>query len=143
MISGAEVPQPAPKFHNEINATSGRRGIMSRNIRKHARLGVLIGGTIFSMSSVPLCGQATNGIISGAVTDPSGAVLAGATVEVRNTDTGVARTVVTNEQGRYRVPELIVGQYDVQASRTGSQTSVQRDPTDRAQRTRRRSLPAG
>ena len=99
---------------------------MLKNIRTRSLLRILLGWTLFSIAAVCLYGQATNGIISGAVTDPSGAVLAGATVEVRNTDTGVARTVVTNEQGRYRVPELIVGQYDVQASRMGFQTSVQK-----------------
>jgi hypothetical protein len=34
-------------------------------------------------------GQATNGVISGTVTDPSGAALPGATVQVKNVSTGV------------------------------------------------------
>jgi hypothetical protein len=43
-----------------------------------------------------LWGQAVNGTISGTVTDPSGAAIAGATVEVKNTATQVIRTVSTN-----------------------------------------------
>ncbi|MGA2882601.1 MAG: carboxypeptidase-like regulatory domain-containing protein [Bryobacteraceae bacterium] len=59
-----------------------------------------------------LWGQAVNGTISGTVTDPSGAAIAGAMVEVRNTATQVVRTVTTNAQGRYTVPELFVGNYE-------------------------------
>ena len=69
--------------------------------------------------------QAVNGVISGEVTDPTGSAVAGANVEIKNTATQVVRSVVTNAQGRYRVPELIVGTYDVRVSMQGFQTSVQ------------------
>ena len=69
--------------------------------------------------------QATNGVISGTVTDPSGAALPGATVQVKNVSTGVIRTVTTNEVGRYRVPDLLVGQYEVQAAQPGFRTVVE------------------
>jgi hypothetical protein len=77
------------------------------------------------LGATALWGQAVNGTISGTVTDPSGAAIAGATVEVKNTATQVVRTVTTNAQGRYTVPELIVGAYDVKVSMTGFQNSVQ------------------
>ncbi len=70
-------------------------------------------------------GQAVNGTISGTVVDPSGAAVAGATVEVKNTATQVVRTVTTNAQGRYSVPELIIGAYDVRISRMGFQSALQ------------------
>jgi hypothetical protein len=69
-------------------------------------------------------GQAVSGLITGTVTDPSGAVLPGATIQVRNVETGVTRTVVSNEQGRYTVPDLIVGTYEIQATMSGFQTLV-------------------
>lgn len=72
-----------------------------------------------------LLAQAVNGTISGTVTDSSGAAIVGAQVEVRNLATQVTRTVVTNTQGRYRVPELIVGNYEVRVSLQGFQSSVQ------------------
>ncbi len=72
-----------------------------------------------------LLGQAVNGTISGTVTDPSGAAIAGAKVEIINTATQVARSMTTNAQGRYSAPELIVGSYDVRASAAGFQNSVQ------------------
>lgn len=77
------------------------------------------------LGSTALFGQAVNGTISGTVTDPSGAAIAGATVTVTNTATQVARTVTTNNDGRYSVPELIVGSYDVRVSAPGFQNSVQ------------------
>src|SRR2546422_2594421 len=70
--------------------------------------------------------QATNGIISGTVTDASGAAVPGVTIQVKNVNTGVTRTVLTNEQGRYRVPDLLVGAYEVQGALPGFQTVVQR-----------------
>ena len=48
------------------------------------------------------------------MTDASGAAVPGVTIQVKNVNTGVTRTVFTNEQGRYRVPDLLVGEYEVQ-----------------------------
>jgi len=81
----------------------------------------------FVLLPTELNAQATNGVISGTVTDPSGAAVPGATVQVKNVSTGVIRTVTTNELGRYRVPDLLVGQYEVQASQGGFRTVVDID----------------
>src|SRR6476660_8511368 len=62
---------------------------------------------------------ATNGSIEGTVVDSSGAVLPGVTVTVTNTDTGTARTVVTNDKGLYRAPLLPLGSYRVVAELQG------------------------
>jgi len=66
--------------------------------------------------------QTVTSTIAGTVTDPSGAAIAGAKVAVKNVGTGVAENRVTDRQGRYRVDELIVGDYTVQASQTGFET---------------------
>lgn len=64
--------------------------------------------------------QAQNaGIIEGAVTDESGAVLPGATVTLKNTETGFERTSVTNAEGRYRFPALQPGDYTVRIDLSG------------------------
>ena len=68
--------------------------------------------------------QAVTGNISGTVTDASGAVIVGAQVVVTNTGTGVALTTTSNDQGRYNVPDLTVGTYQVQATKSGFQTVV-------------------
>src|SRR5919202_6534653 len=63
--------------------------------------------------------QAMNGSIEGTVRDNSGAVLPGVTVTVTNTDTGVQRVVMTNEEGVYRAPLLPLGTYTVSAELQG------------------------
>ena len=73
--------------------------------------------------------QAVAGNISGTVTDASGAVIAGAQVVVTNTGTGVALTTTSNDQGRYNAPDLTVGTYQVQATKSGFQTVVQANIT--------------
>jgi hypothetical protein len=68
--------------------------------------------------------QVITATISGTVSEASQAVVPGATVEVKNIDTGLVRTGVTDGQGRYRVPNLPVGPYAVQVSLTGFRTEL-------------------
>ena len=51
-------------------------------------------------------GQTFRGTILGSVNDVSGAAVPGATVTVRNTETGLVRTTETQADGSYSVPEL-------------------------------------
>jgi hypothetical protein len=51
--------------------------------------------------------------VGGRVTDPSGAVVVGASVRVRQIATNVTKTVATDRDGRFRFPYLPVGQYEV------------------------------
>jgi hypothetical protein len=53
------------------------------------------------------------GTISGRVTDPQGAVVPGANVAARQTETNLTRETVTDEEGRFRFPYLRVGQYEI------------------------------
>jgi hypothetical protein len=71
-----------------------------------------------------LLAQVGTGTISGTVTDPSAAALAGAAVSIRNVLTGTVMTVTTNAHGLYEAPDLVVGTYDVQAQASGFQTHV-------------------
>src|SRR5881296_4139296 len=63
--------------------------------------------------------------ISGTARDQSGAVLPGVEVKVTQTETGVARTTVTNETGSYVLPNLPLGPYRLEASLPGFRTFVQ------------------
>ncbi len=67
--------------------------------------------------------QAAGGAIEGTVTDDSGAVLPGVTVNVRNTANGLVRETPTDAQGVFRAPLLPVGDYDVTASWQGFATT--------------------
>src|SRR5260370_39279020 len=68
----------------------------------------------------------TAGTISRFVKDTSGAVVPGATVAAKNVETGISRSAITDEQGRYQFPNLSVGGYEVQVSLSGFQTEVRR-----------------
>src|ERR1051325_8179094 len=66
--------------------------------------------------------QTFRGTILGTVTDPNGAVVAGATITVKNTSTGIERTTATDSEGNYTVPELPVGPYEVRVEQPGFTT---------------------
>ncbi|MCH8017128.1 MAG: TonB-dependent receptor, partial [Acidobacteria bacterium] len=68
--------------------------------------------------------QANTGTILGTVQDATGAVLPGVEVVVTHIDMGRSRTVISDDEGRYRVPNLNLGNYEVEASLPGFQTSV-------------------
>lgn len=63
--------------------------------------------------------QSTNQSIQGLVTDSSGAVVSGAKVTVTNEDTGISRSVDTNNSGNYSFPIMAVGNYDVKVELSG------------------------
>ncbi|MDQ2834294.1 MAG: carboxypeptidase-like regulatory domain-containing protein, partial [Acidobacteriota bacterium] len=65
------------------------------------------------MACMPVFAQTITGSITGTVTDPSGAVVAGAKVTATNVLTGVTTLVTTNASGIYSVNFLQIGQYKV------------------------------
>ncbi|HEY0875714.1 MAG TPA: carboxypeptidase-like regulatory domain-containing protein, partial [Vicinamibacterales bacterium] len=65
--------------------------------------------------------QAT-GTITGVITDESGAVVPGVTVEVTNTDTNQSRSTVTGADGFYTFPLLQPGPYSIKATLQGFRT---------------------
>ena len=70
--------------------------------------------------------QMGTGTIDGRIVDATGAVLPGVSVTVANAETGLARTVVTDENGRFRVPLLPAGRYVLTTELAGFQ-SLRRD----------------
>jgi len=76
------------------------------------------------LAALSLSAQTFRGTILGTVTDPSGAVVAGAKVTVKNVATGLERTTDTSADGSYALPELPIGTYDVTVVQTGFQTFV-------------------
>jgi len=62
--------------------------------------------------------------LSGTVTDPSGAVVQGVSVTLKDVDTGAARTTLTDSFGRYQASALPVGQYEVRAQKPGFTAAV-------------------
>lgn len=70
-------------------------------------------------------GQLDRGTVTGTVTDPSGAAIAGASVSITETATGVAVQLKTDTDGSYAARSLNPGQYSVGAEQAGFQKSVQ------------------
>jgi len=69
----------------------------------------------------------TGGTISGVVKDETGGVLPGVEVTARNTGTEASRTVISDDEGRYRVVQLAPGDYELRAELSGFQTAVLQD----------------
>jgi carboxypeptidase family protein/TonB-dependent receptor-like protein len=78
----------------------------------------------FFLTAATLVAQTFRGTILGTVTDPSGLLVAGATVKVHNVATGQERSTTTSGDGSYSVSELPIGTYSVTISQTGFQTAV-------------------
>jgi hypothetical protein len=72
-----------------------------------------------------LLAQQITGSIRGTVTDPSGAIIEGASVTARQTETGLSRTTTTDRAGAYLLLELPVGHHQLQVERTSFQTYIQ------------------
>ena len=80
---------------------------------------VLLTVALLVAINVATFGQATSGSIVGAVTDANQAVVANATVTVRNVGTNESRTATTDADGRYRFPNLAIGNYEVAVEAQG------------------------
>jgi Carboxypeptidase regulatory-like domain/TonB-dependent Receptor Plug Domain len=86
------------------------------------RVGMVLAFVV--LAAVSLVAQTFRGTILGTVTDPSGAVVAGAKVTAKNVGTGLERTTQTSADGSYSMPELPIGTYTVTISQSGFQTAV-------------------
>jgi len=77
------------------------------------------------LTCLSLQAQQITGNIRGAVTDPSGAVIHGAAVTVRQTETGLSRATTTDRNGNYVLLELPIGHYSLHVVEKGFQEYVQ------------------
>ena len=86
-----------------------------------SRIGILLVSLVLFSSTV--FGQVL-GSISGFVHDPTSATIPGAGVTVTNSETGLTRTLVTDERGYYEALSLPVGRYDVKVQKPGFRNLV-------------------
>src|SRR5438093_10761715 len=86
-------------------------------------LPVLIISVIF-LGGHPASAQVSTATIAGVVQDASGAVIPGVSITAKNVETGVTRMATTDEGGRYTIPELTLGDYEMEAQLPGFQTEV-------------------
>src|SRR5438093_5356334 len=86
-----------------------------------------IAGCLLALCCVMLFSQslfAQTANIVGTVKDPTGAVLPGVAIAVKNTGTGLTRDTITNETGDYTVPLLPIGAYELTAELPGFKTQT-------------------
>ena len=77
----------------------------------------------FSLSVIAV-GQIGTATISGTVTDPSNAAVAGVSIVATHVATGVTYSATTNTSGFYIIPDVAVGQYQMTAAISGFKKSV-------------------
>ncbi|HUL51619.1 MAG TPA: carboxypeptidase-like regulatory domain-containing protein, partial [Candidatus Nitrosotalea sp.] len=88
----------------------------------------MFGGLLW-VTVTQLWGQGATATVLGTVADMSGAAIPDAAVELKNVRTGATQTVTSDAQGRFRVSEIAVGDYDAQASKSGFSTVVHKGIT--------------
>ena len=82
-------------------------------------------GVFILLTAASLASAQATASLNGRVTDESGGVLPGVTVTVTQTDTGFARTVVTEDTGAWVVPDVPTGPYRLEVALQGFRTYVQ------------------
>ena len=81
---------------------------------------------LYALVSFPLFSQEYRGAITGAVSDPSGTGIPGATVTVTETNTQTKVTVTTESTGAYNASGLLPGDYEIHVTQPGFKDSTRR-----------------
>ncbi len=80
---------------------------------------------VFVVGAFTAQAQIVGANLAGSVHDPSGAAVSGATVVVRQVETGATRTLTTDSEGRFFAPSVPVGPYTASAAHEGFETQQQ------------------
>ncbi|HEV7512078.1 MAG TPA: TonB-dependent receptor [Candidatus Acidoferrum sp.] len=107
--------------------------LISRHARRSPRsaappvlLFAVICGVLFSL---PSRAQVAGANLSGIVMDESGSAVPDATISIKSVSMGTVREVKSNSDGFYSAPDLLAGDYDMEASAKGFSTVVLKDVT--------------
>src|ERR687885_456998 len=83
--------------------------------------------TLVPLSATPAMAQATTGVLTGTVADPTGAAIPNAKVTAKNQDTGKEDTTTASGEGVYSFPTLPPGKYTVTVEAPGFKRAVTTD----------------
>src|SRR5215813_6511502 len=89
-------------------------------------LACLLVGLLLLSSMALAQGVGASGSIAGTVTDPSGAVLSGATVTATDAERGLKRSIGTDNYRHYEITGLSPSIYNISSEHSGFQTSIQK-----------------
>jgi hypothetical protein len=101
------------------NSASVRLARSGETVMRQQRFHIAAVAVCFFVAVWSSFGQSTTSQITGAVKDPSGASIAGAQITLTNLQTGIERTVESNELGYYTVALLQPGKYRVTCQKEG------------------------
>src|SRR5271170_5297547 len=91
---------------------------------RSTRLALFLLVVICVGSALPMWAQSTStGTIAGAVTDPTGAVVAGAKITLTDTSTNISRNTTSNAAGRYIYADVTPGIYNIEVTKAGFATT--------------------
>ena len=93
-------------------------------MKNHARFALLALGALILIATCVrfTVAQTSRGTVVGTVTDPNGAVIAGADVELKKAATNEIRSTRSNDSGIYRFDAVDLGTYEVTVKGTGFKT---------------------
>ncbi len=102
--------------------------MVNRSGKSLTRSATLLIGVLgwLALESRLVFGQEFSATMSGAVHDAGGGLVPGVSVTAKHTESGLTRTVITNEIGSYRMPALPVGAYEVTAELSGFKQQLRR-----------------
>ena len=100
----------------------------SVRVSKGIALGLAVVATLFviAFTPSPIHAQVSGATLSGTITDPQGALVAGAKITVTAVDTGVVSNAETNSAGFFSVPNLNPAAYEISVGSEGFRTTVTR-----------------
>jgi len=109
----------------ELAETRDRNSVRCSSVLRAAFLAALAIAFLCVLIAGNLYAQVEKATLSGTVTDASGGVIVDAKIQAKNVNTGVTYSGGTDGQGRYVLPEMQVGTYEVSAQKAGFQQMVQ------------------
>src|SRR5262249_17304817 len=118
------------EFRFQGSVASTREGATSIARCAFAALVLVVVGLVVMLSAAPRsAAQSELAGVYGRVTDPSGAIIADAEVEIKNVETNVSVTTKTNQDGLYTIPALHPGQYLLNVRKPGFKSVTVRELT--------------
>jgi hypothetical protein len=97
---------------------------MTISARNFKRTQFIFEAALLMAAVVSVSAQTNNATLVGQVTDVSGAVVPNAQVTARNMETNLARSVVTDANGAYRIEALLIGRYELSVAMVGFKTQT-------------------
>lgn len=106
------------------------KSMMTKLVLRYVLLSALMAVVLLGLGNLTrVMAQGSTATILGTVSDSSGAAIPDAAVQVRNIGTSSTQATTSDAQGRFRIPDLGIGDYEAQATKAGFATLVHKGIT--------------